>query len=231
MNKNKIESVQVLRAIAAISVVLFHTNQKVVDMYERYGITRTIFNNNLYDMGVCGVDIFFVISGFIMAMITKNLHKTPNAVREFAYKRIIRIVPPYWLWTLVLLAVLYFLPHMFSRLTFNFKEAILSLLFIPYIPVGLNSSPVLAVGWTLSYEMYFYALICVGLFFPRKIFIAGLGVFFLITTTILYYADGDGPILYLVKNPILWEFFCGILLFEIFMSDNIYIYIAKLLKI
>lgn len=166
----------------------------------------------ILEVGLCGVDIFFVISGFIMALITRDMHQQPGAIRNFAQKRLFRIAPPYWLWTLFFSILLALLPQLASTRTFSWQDTILSCLFIPFVPTAHNSAPVLAVGWTLSYEMYFYALVCLGLLTTRTIFIVGLGLFFLATTLFL---PSQGPISGLLSSTLLWEFYAGVLLHEL----------------
>lgn len=217
--RNGLKSIQVLRAIAATAVVFAHAKGHLLGFNEKYGIGDAWLNTvDTFNTGQCGVDIFFVISGFIMAMVTSEAHQQQGAVKTFAGKRLIRIFPPYWFWTFIILSLLLFSPQLFSVRTFEVKEAILSLLLVPYVPSGANTSPVLAVGWTLSYEMYFYALVCIGLLFSRKVFIVGIGVFFLITTVI--FPQNYGPISNLTRNMILWEFYAGVLLFEFFITGK-----------
>ena len=218
--QTRIDSIQALRATAAIAVVFGHAQGLLVRFKVTYGIDDAWLN--LVDpvkTGQCGVDIFFVISGFIMALVTNDMHNRKGAILDFAQKRLIRIFPPYWLWTFVLLFLLLFFPqHFSSGRTFELREAILSLLLIPYAPSGANTSPILQVGWTLSYEMYFYALVCIGLFFSRKKFIVGLGIFFFITTVI--FTQRHSPVSNLTTDTILWEFYAGVLLFELYKSGK-----------
>ena len=211
--KAKIDSIQWLRGLASMLVVFSHAHGHMEGVAERYSLSVAgDAAARFFQMGLCGVDIFFVISGFIMALITARMHQLPGAIRNFAQKRLLRIVPPYWLWTALLTALLAFLPQLFSVRQFNAGETLLSLLFIPYVPFGQNTSPVLAVGWTLSYEVYFYALVCLGLLASRTAFILGLGLFFLGSTLLL---PAQGPISGLLSSPLLWEFYAGIVLYEV----------------
>jgi len=216
----RIDSIQVLRAIAAILVVLYHAQDYLTKYKLKYGIDDAWLN--LVDhlrIGQCGVDIFFVISGFIMALITNDLHKHKGAIKNFCVKRLIRILPIYWLYTFIMIfAFIFFQQLSYSGRSFKLNEAMLSLLLIPYSPVESISSPLLVPGWTLSYEMYFYALISIGLLFSRKQFIIGLGILFLITTII--FPQRHGPISNLTSNPILWEFYAGSLLFEFYKTSK-----------
>ena len=205
----EINSIQVLRGIAALLVVIFH-GQLLMDAYvQRYGLAPAWLNTQeaLRSLGQCGVDIFFVISGFIMAYITRGKAEQPGYAREFLRRRLIRIVPLYWFYTSVMAALLLLWPHLFSRATFDASALLLSYLFIPYTPAGANIAPVLTVGWTLSYEMYFYLLVALGLFFSRRQFLIGLGCFF--SVCVLLHSRVSGPVPMLLTNPLLLEFFAG----------------------
>ncbi len=84
-----IASIQYLRGAAAIAVVIFHQFQG-----RAYG---------LFDLGKYGVDLFFVISGFLMVAMTESRETTPIG---FLKDRIVRIVPLYWTATLVAFVLL-----------------------------------------------------------------------------------------------------------------------------
>jgi exopolysaccharide production protein ExoZ len=143
MKTGVIGNLQLLRGIAAIGVVFYHTDYRLAD-------------NAHTDLR--GVETFFVISGFIMCYISQN------DPRLFFWKRILRIVPLYWLCTAFLLALSFqmvlrpwtwpadFIPHILK-----------SLLFLPS-----EQFPLLGVGWTLNYEMYFYLLFALALWVHRK---------------------------------------------------------------
>ncbi|MCA4963565.1 acyltransferase family protein [Pseudomonas sp. Y24-6] len=133
---DKLESVQMLRAIAALAVVFFHI---------------PLFRN-----GDWGVDIFFVISGFIMAMVTAK------SGSHFFIKRIIRVVPLYWLGTFGVFAVALLLPSLLDNTTADGVGLLKSLFFIPY-QKGEYVQPLLYLGWTLNYEMFFYALFAISM--------------------------------------------------------------------
>lgn len=133
---DKLDSVQLLRAIAATAVVIFHV---------------PLFRN-----GAWGVDIFFVISGFIMALVTAQ------SKRHFFAKRVIRVVPLYWLGTLGVFAIALLLPNLLDNTTADWPGLIKSLLFIPY-QKGEFVQPLLYLGWTLNYEMFFYLVFALSM--------------------------------------------------------------------
>ncbi|MDD1976043.1 MULTISPECIES: acyltransferase family protein [Pseudomonas] len=133
---DKLDSVQMLRAIAALAVVFFHI---------------PLFRN-----GDWGVDIFFVISGFIMALVTAQ------SGSYFFSKRLIRVVPLYWLGTLGVFGVALVLPSLLDNTTADVTGLVKSLLFIPY-QKGEHVQPLLYLGWTLNFEMFFYAVFALSM--------------------------------------------------------------------
>lgn len=190
-------------------VVLVHAQMLVRAYEQRYGLSPAWLNSfeSLRDFGQCGVDIFFVISGFVMAYITYGKHHSPGAVRDFLKRRIVRIVPLYWFYTSILALLLFFVPQLFSRATFELHGLVLSYLFIPYVPTAANMSPVLSVGWTLTYEMYFYVLVALGLFISRRQFLLALGCLFAASVSMHFQAEG--PVAKVLTNPLLLEFYAG----------------------
>ena len=193
-------------------VVVYHAQSLLRGYESRIALPPSIFNSTptLSTLGASGVDLFFVISGFIMAYITYNKRGIRN-VLPFIKRRLIRIVPVYWLYTAVMAGLLFFIPTLFSTARFDAQETLLSLLFIPYLPAVNATAPVLEVGWTLSYEMYFYGLIAVGLFFGYRVVPLLLGLFFTACVLARYAFPIDSPVMNLVTNPILFEFFLGYL--------------------
>jgi exopolysaccharide production protein ExoZ len=173
-----INNIQALRAFAAISVVLYHT----LDLAKSYGY-RTQSFMFMEGWGGNGVDIFFVISGFVMVYIQYSKPKKPT---EFMMSRIKRIVPLYWSITLLVVLLMYFIPTAFGVATFNVKHSILSFLFLNHY--FSSAFPVIIPGWTLEYEMFFYFLFGLSLFFSRSKN-AVLVSLFLIVYVILFNKD------------------------------------------
>jgi peptidoglycan/LPS O-acetylase OafA/YrhL len=140
-------SIQILRGIAALAVVFFHIGRKA----ESTGIVT----GNFFEAGKYGVDLFFIISGFIMAYIT---HGKDINLYSFIKKRIIRIIPIYWILTTVALAVFLISP---SSVNSTLEEpGIINSYFL--FPVE-GFSMLLAVGWTLRYEFIFYFIFAICL--------------------------------------------------------------------
>lgn len=149
--------VQVLRATAAIMVVLHH---EVEGIWQRFH-TTTLGSD--WVNGRAGVDIFFVISGFVMTISSRPLERTGHPARTFLARRLERVVPLYWLMITakVLLAHVARFPMVNGARTVS--NVLCSYLFIPCVLHGSVIDPVLVVGWTLNFEMLFYVLFAVAL--------------------------------------------------------------------
>lgn len=159
-------SVQWLRFLAALLVVLSHVGLATEDGLGERGETGSF----VWFDGHFGVCVFFVISGFIMLHISSERFGQDGAVRAFARNRIIRIVPLYWLVTTAQLAILFAGSQTGrSRDVPGWLDILQSYLFIPFLNDSGRHRPVLGVGWTLNFEMFFYALFCLALLLPRRI--------------------------------------------------------------
>ncbi len=143
----KLNNIQVLRAFAACVVVVFHTGFAFPGMHP---------------FGSFGVDVFFVISGYIMARIL-------DGKSEFFFRRrLLRIIPPYWLFTILLFLVAQRYPALMGSTRASLSELVRSLLFIPYAKGSNLIQPLLFIGWSLNYEMFFYCALGVALLFTRR---------------------------------------------------------------
>lgn len=195
----RLDSLQMLRAIAATLVVFSHLK----------GIERIYGDPSAqllsWYQGECGVDIFFVISGFIMIYITSNKPSTLDTGREFLIKRLIRIVPPYWFYTTGMVVLLLALPQAFNDMQFNPVQVIKSYLFIPQ-----KELPVLQLGWSLEYEIYFYGLITVFLLLPRRMMLPGLSLFLGLSIWMGIFFKPEAKPLLVITNLALLEFLLGV---------------------
>ncbi|CAI1054249.1 acyltransferase family protein [Serratia grimesii] len=152
----KLESLQYARAIAAMLVVIDHT----VTQFSLYHSTGMPFVDTLLkktiNMGNIGVYVFFAISGYIMSYTTKNKIFDLQYGLIFLRKRIVRIYPLYWIYLTVFIS-LWAVGLAMRTYNFDIGQIIASYLLVPYgITNGKITPPILAQGWTLIYEMFFY---------------------------------------------------------------------------
>ena len=207
-SREKLLSVQALRGIAALLVVIFH-----IDAMFREGAPRSREFGDFWARGFAGVDMFFVISGFIMVYVTQNIAPSLKSAGRFLYSRITRIYPLWWVFAGLMM--LYFYTAVGAPAAPNKAQGGEIL---PYIAKSLlllpqAHDPVLGVGWTLIHEMLFYILFAAGLMLPRKFlpFWLGLWVWIIIAYSNL------GPsqplhaknLLQLFMSPINVEFVMG----------------------
>jgi exopolysaccharide production protein ExoZ len=166
-------TIQALRAVAALLVVLLHA-------FETWGerVDSTAPGVN-WENGAAGVDIFFIISGFVMVISSQRLIDRPGAWRIFLRHRVIRIVPLYWLLTTVKILAVLALGGVVLRTGLDFNFVAGSYLFLPVTDSAGHFRPVLPVGWTLTYEFLFYLFFAAALALRvdvLRIVIPGLGL-------------------------------------------------------
>jgi exopolysaccharide production protein ExoZ len=166
-------NVQVLRAVAALLVVVGHAAHETEVMSAALG--RPAADLSAVNWGF-GVDIFFVISGFIMVYTSAGLFGRPGAWRIFLTRRLMRIVPLYWLLTTALLVGAVVMPKLLNVPITDWRHVLASYLFIPSMRIPGEIRPVMALGWTLNMEMFFYVLFAATLAFPFRRGIAVLAL-------------------------------------------------------
>lgn len=205
----KLESIQILRGIAAWMIVIYH-------FIKHFNYSKSISVSSSF-YGQLGVDIFFVISGFIMALILSTTHRT---TKDFLMNRVIRIVPTYWFWTMMMLIV-GFLINDINILNTTNSSLLMSLFFITHNHPSefLDFYPVLSVGWTLNIEMFFYILIAFVLFFklsPSKtLFIVGFTLLSFVVVYKMYHIEFYKEV---IGNARLLEFMFGIILHHLWKN-------------
>jgi exopolysaccharide production protein ExoZ len=203
----RIENIQALRAAAALAVVLAHiSGLQVLDPSIPKMPTRA---------GVAGVDIFFVLSGFIIAWITRGDRWGPDLA--FLSNRLWRVLPLYWLFTLPELPWASIIAYARDGFVFlNWDYYLKSVLLIPaFSPGSALLYPALNPGWTLLYEMVFY-LIWFALMFGRRQWLLMRIVTALIALLLSgVLAPQESAWRAFATNPIFFEFALGVAIAEL----------------
>lgn len=212
----KFQSIQALRGLAALLVVFYHAQALQFQAGLAVGGTGLSATTGAFANGYAGVDLFFVISGFVMVWVTRNSPGGPSGTAEFLFARITRIYPLWW--AAALLAALYYgLVHTPGpgaaawqaelQAGQGWEHLVKSFLLIPQ-----THFPVLGIGWTLIHEMYFYAVFALFVLLRR----AWLPVFLLVWAglVITVSALGHGhheprSYLALAVHPLTLEFILG----------------------
>ena len=194
--------IQYLRAFAALAVVLFHAG-------ERSGHALAI--------GAAGVDVFFVISGFIMWVIVARRPVSPG---RFLAERLRRIVPVYWLATGTMVAGA--LLGLFPNLVLTAQHLLASLFFVPLrSPSSGEIWPLLVQGWTLNYELFFYAVFAAGLLLPARMRLAAVAAVFLGLVALGLTVTSDNPLFVTYTRPIILEFVAGMLIGRLWLAGRV----------
>ena len=211
--KSTIISVQILRAAAALLVVFHHARYQIDEFEDFYGEGFWLF-------GQAGVDIFFVISGFIMWVTTDDRRTTPL---QFVTNRIVRIVPLYWLITLVVAAMAFAVPSLFRGVVLTPEHVIKSLLFIPHYYPGMPTRvwPLLLPGWTLNYEMVFYLVFAVALLLPRRLMIPLIAALFTAVVASGFIFHFDNVLANFYTESIILEFVAGMMLGHLWLHGKL----------
>jgi exopolysaccharide production protein ExoZ len=183
-----------LRALAALAVVYYH-------------ITADAGLNFRITTGARGVDVFFVISGFIIAYIGSRKSD------RFFIRRLIRIVPFYWIATLALFSIVWMAPNLLRSTRPDLVQLACSMFFIPRETAYAGMFPTMVLGWSLNYEMYFYVVFSLALLISQRLapILSCVAI-----TAILLLIDFSGtlnPSLLFYARPIVFEFIFGICVF------------------
>ena len=147
---NKLQSVQICRAAAALLVLLFHATS----------VSKAYLNCDLlwgfFQFGYSGVDSFFVLSGFVIYWAHRGDAGQSERIRIYLKKRFLRIYPIYWIVALILLPIYFGAPHDVS----DYIVLLKSFLLLPQ-----PGNPVVTIHWSLSHEVFFYGMFALAIYF------------------------------------------------------------------
>lgn len=202
----RIIGIQACRGLAAVLVVLVHLSN----------VERKEFSTHLtgvFQFGNLGVDLFFVISGVVMSMITLNKFSSAQNAGIFLKHRFFRIFPIYWFYSVIFLAGYLYNPLWFNRSTGHHVDIVQSFLLIP-----TRGGMLIMQGWTLIYEMYFYLVFFLVLLFVSErlapLFLSVWGT--AIAVSSMLFVGPNWPVLDVITNPISFEFLAGCLIFHVY---------------
>ncbi|MGR7267477.1 acyltransferase family protein [Klebsiella aerogenes] len=195
-------SIQILRFIAAALVVIHHLSFK---------LNTPSYPGHFLQLGASGVDMFFIISGFIMMLISTRENEPVNFIK----KRVKRIYPMYWLYTSLAIFILLIAPELIKPSEGKDGITVLgSLTLIPFY----NQEFALKVGWSLTYEMFFYLIFATSLFLKRNIAITSSLIIIAFYTTSLF--TNFFLIDYLGRSIAL-EFILGIIAYKLYINQKL----------
>lgn len=162
---SKLIHIQLLRALAALAVAFLHAQHDAAALAVRIGQSFASLEHYPW---MAGVDVFFVISGFIMVYASRSFFGKRGVQSIFLARRIARIVPLYWTFTTLYLVIALIAPALLNNELLVPWQILASYLFIPFARPDGVAQPLYSLGWTLNYEMFFYGLFALVLVFPRR---------------------------------------------------------------
>lgn len=165
--RQSLQTVQVLRGLSALLVLVFHTSEVAK---KKLGMAI----NASLGFGHAGVDFFFVLSGFIICYVHFSDLGRPDRLKSYFLKRIVRVCPLYWVITGAIVTASLAGFSFAGEANLSFKRIATSFLFIPQA-----EKPILGVGWTLTHEMFFYALFSLIIWLPPRAVLPPLGAWLL----------------------------------------------------
>jgi exopolysaccharide production protein ExoZ len=157
----KYYGLQAVRLLAAVLVVAYHATSLA---------SEQLGGVQVWKKGGYGIDLFFVLSGFVIVWSASSLSQDPDGWLIFAERRLVRVVPMYWLATTLKAIAVLVAGSMVVHARLTVWTFVASYLFIPCRNLDANFMPILGVGWTLNYEMFFYALKALALFLRINVF-------------------------------------------------------------
>lgn len=195
--KEVIRNIQVLRGLSALLVIFVHLDS----------LLRWL---NVRPFGGGGVEVFFVISGFIMVYTTMDSGVT---ARSFLKDRFARVIPLYWAVTLAVFSLALFAPRLLQATDANWIELLKSLAFIPFQKSNGGVEPILFVGWSLNYEIFFYLVFSLGLAFKSRILgIASACAFLIILVAVGVCIRPGNVVLSFYCSPASLDFVLGVVI-------------------
>ncbi len=207
----KMRSIQALRAIAALLVVGAHFPRLEAKLFPNG------FMHGFGTGGAIGVDLFFVISGFIMITTTWDGFGKSGAAGSFLTRRFLRIYPAYWVafFTFVTIGVVF--PAALFLGPVNAASVVTSIFLIPHA-----GGPLMFVAWSLEFEVYFYIVFALALHFTKARLPFSLGIWCgltLILNAAAYFVDNQ--FISFAGSPLALEFMAGVIVGYLIIHKHI----------
>ncbi|MCF5396765.1 acyltransferase family protein, partial [Pseudomonas syringae] len=196
----RLYSLQGLRGVAVLGVVLFH----MMSVESKFSGGDILLPPWL-DFFQLGVDLFFVISGFVMVIVSRGRFQSAIEAQRFLFNRVSRIYPTYWLYFFITLAVYLVQPGMVNS-GHGSSNLIMSFLLLPNDKVLL-----VMVAWSLLFELWFYVVFSGFLLFRERslpFLLGGWGVIIVVFNTLADWQDYSSAVK-IILHPYALEFMLG----------------------
>jgi exopolysaccharide production protein ExoZ len=203
--RESLSLIQILRAVAALAVALDHLAFELARQFKWEAAP------SLFSVGSAGVDVFFLISGFVIVYVSEPLFGKPWAPGYFLACRLARVVPLYWSTTAIVLLDDLMRHADLAAANLSPASVAASFYFLPYPRPGGQTAPIFSIGWTLNYELFFYSLFSVAILAARGKAVLAIVILFAVLVTIGRLAPLPTALAFW-SDPIILEFAFGMLL-------------------
>lgn len=196
-----VKNIQALRGLAASLVLMAHLTK----IEEKYCAAPVV--PKALSIGISGVDIFFVISGFVMVLVTHHQARNLRQTASFLTHRAARIYPIYWFYSALVLGLFLLHPAWVNSAQDHHADLLSSFQLLP-LPQG--TVPLLGVGWSLIHEMYFYLAFTLLVCAPRRLWPVALALWAAAIGVYAVRNSGTAPAsVQLITHPLTLEFILG----------------------
>lgn len=200
----RLQSIQGLRGLAVLLVILVHLHH--TELKYHHGIT---LSGPWISFGISGVDIFLVVSGFVLTYLAFGHFEDRRYLQSYAYARVTRVYPVYMLLTLLLIPIYLAVPALFNASEGNQVNLWRSLFLVPDVHL-----PLIPVAWTLHHELYFYIVFAFMLLLPERQLLKAMTVWLVVILGSVAVGlqtprDAQGAFERVLVNPINLEFILG----------------------
>jgi|KBSSwiStaDraftv2_1062776.scaffolds.fasta_scaffold46429_2 peptidoglycan/LPS O-acetylase OafA/YrhL len=214
-NQKFVASLQALRFLAASMVLISHLlietrAHPLRGMIAVYDPTKIKW--------ATGVDIFFIISGFIIYYLTKDKFGVPGFAKSFIKNRFVRVVPLYWVYLTLFIIVALVSKSSINGTDISLMRVVSSYLFLPWPRSDGTFYPVFEIGWTLNFEIMFYFVFSAALLFSKKAGLTLLSAAFIMLAMFGLLTRTSISFLMFYTRPIIIEFLFGILIAHFYVK-------------
>jgi len=207
--KGDITAIHLLRWLSAVSIVLGHSQSEMLKISARYGVSAHLFR--FIEFGV-GVDVFFLISGFLIYHVSRGRFGQSGQSLDFLKRRFVRVVPLYWLAMVGMLLAVLTVPEFIHGNHLEAPHVVMSFLMIAWPNQSGQVFPLLASGWTLNLEIYFYTIFAIGLVFREVWTLAFVSACLSLSVLAAQIFPTSGWLLPFYGQPMILEFAAGMFL-------------------
>ncbi|MGQ4272850.1 acyltransferase family protein [Terrihabitans sp. B22-R8] len=211
-------NIQILRFVAAFLVVFGHVIT-AADRQMTNGTLGVSSGEFILNLGA-GVDVFFIISGFIMFYLCHDKFGQKGTSMEFLSRRFMRVIPTYWIFTALMIASVVIFADQVTTPQLDVRHIAASMAFIPWPNPDGALRPVLKLGWTLNYEIMFYCAFAIALTMRKRVGLTLLFASFGTAAALNSFISADHWILKFWSDPIILEFLMGIGLAALFLHGG-----------